>query len=312
VRRSFVDRRWRVSSEAAKQESPYSAQDLQILILDAITAHESLRPFQDLLVCPGCRSDLSYQEEVLHCTGCEADYRLVEGIPLFEMSGESADFALQSEAGQSYQYKFAHDRSPQLYDEQFLVETHKKTRTEREIKLLSDLLSSLLTEVESIEAVLNIPCGGGRLSQPLARACSKLIEADVALPQVRFARDHGDYSGVGQMFWMTSSAFHLPCIDDGFDGVVCARLIHHFDDPSDHRRLLAELCRVAKKFVIVSFNDSFSVKAISRKLRGRPNLHTLSTRMVDEMARPHGFTLKTAPSVSPLGSRHRYALLTAD
>jgi ubiquinone/menaquinone biosynthesis C-methylase UbiE len=111
---------------------------------------------------------------------------------------------------------------------------------------------------------------------------------------------------------MTTSGFHLPCADDGFDGVVCARLIHHFNDPSDHRRLLAELCRVARKFVIISFNASFSVKAISRKLRGKPDPHTLSTAMVDEMARLHGFALRTAPSVSPLGSRHRFALLTPD
>jgi hypothetical protein len=49
---------------------------------------------------------------------------VVDGIPLFEIFGESADFSLQSEAGQSYQHKFTQDRSPQLYDEQFLEETH--------------------------------------------------------------------------------------------------------------------------------------------------------------------------------------------
>jgi SAM-dependent methyltransferase len=277
-------------------------------VLDDTPANESLRSFQNFLVCPGCRSDLSYKENLLHCRGCEVDYRVVDGIPLFEIFGESADFSLRSEAGQSYQYKFTGDRAPQAYDEQFLEETHKKSRTAREIQLLNGLLS----EFDSVGTILNVPCGGGRLSQPLTQACSKLVEADVALPQVRFARDHADYSGVKQAVWMTASGFHLPCADKGFDGVVCARLIHHFDDPGDHRRLLAELCRVAGKFVIISFNDSFSVKAISRRLRGKPSPHTLSPGLVDEMARPHGFRLKTAPAVSPLGSRHRYALLTPD
>ncbi|MFV2090319.1 MAG: class I SAM-dependent methyltransferase, partial [Pseudomonadales bacterium] len=196
--------------------------------------------------------------------------------------------------------------TPQSYDQQFVDDSHKRTRTEREVRILGNLLS----RTGHVNAILNVPCGGGRLSQPLAQACSLLVEADVALPQVRFAREHGDYSEVSQAAWMTSSAFHLPCVDRGFDGVVCARLIHHFSEPEDHRRLLAELCRVAKQFVIVSFNDSFSVKSISRRLRGRHNPHTLNGALIDEMVRPHGFVLRTAPAVSPLGSRHRYALLT--
>jgi SAM-dependent methyltransferase len=263
-------------------ERPPTKSGTEIAILANTPIAPALSALQPVLVCPICRSDLQWHDDALRCGRCEEDYAVVDGVPLFGLFGTASDFSVQSEAGQSYEHKFTGETAPQLYDRQFVQEPHKKGRTDRELKILS----SHLSHFESVGRILNIPCGGGRLSRPLAQACSLLVEADVALPQVRFAREHGDYTGVEQAAWMTASGFHLPCADKEFDGVVCARLIHHFSQPDDHARLLSELCRVARRFV-------------------------MNTGLIDKMVQPHGFELKTTLSVSPFGSRHRYALLTA-
>ncbi len=260
---------------------------------------------QSFLVCPTCRSNLEYKTGGLCCSSCAATYPVSEGIPDLAVFNDTDKFSVQSPTGSKYQQGFVEEAVSGRYDRSFKDKARKKQRTQRELHILKTQLSSF----GPIDSLLNVPGGGGRLSKPLADACSLLVEADISMAQVQFARVHGAHAALDHVAWLTASAFHAPFSDKSFDGVVCARLTHHFSAIADHERLFAELCRIAKEFVIVSFADRFSTKSLSRRIRGKSNLFTLSCGQIQTISKPLGYELKDVQTVSPVGSRHRYALL---
>jgi lauroyl/myristoyl acyltransferase len=115
---------------------------------------------------------------------------------------------------------------------------------------------------------------------------------------------------------MTASAFHIPLRDASVDGTICVRLSHHLPTAAERERLLRELLRVSRRFVIMTFFDHYSLKNMLRRLRrpldGQPPKMTMTMARVAELARQHGARLVTAPPLSRLGSGHRYALIFKD
>ena len=89
------------------------------------------------------------------------------------------------------------------------------------------------------------PAGADALSLPLARHTDLLLEADIGLGQVRYAREHGRVPT--QQIWMTASGFEIPLRDAAVDGTVCVRLNHHLPAAAERDRLVRELLRVSRR-----------------------------------------------------------------
>jgi ubiquinone/menaquinone biosynthesis C-methylase UbiE len=66
---------------------------------------------------------------------------------------------------------------------------------------------------------------------------------------------------------IVGSAFDIPLPDDAVDIVLCARLLHHFPDARPRLDILAELARVARYGVIISFFDATSYYGWRRRRR---------------------------------------------
>ena len=162
--------------------------------------------------------------------------------------------------------------------------------------------------------VLDLPCGGSRLTPAFADAAELVIEADIAHGQLLFGR--AESSVATPRVWMTASAFHIPLRDNGVDGTICVRLSHHLPTAAERERLLTELLRVSRRFVIMTFFDHYSLKNLLRRLRRPfdrlPPKMTMTTARVAEFAREHGARLIAAPPLSRIGSGHRYALIAKD
>ncbi len=163
-------------------------------------------------------------------------------------------------------------------------------------------------------AILEIPCGGGRLTPAFADSTELVIEADIAIGQVLYGR-HASQVGVPAV-WMTASAFHIPLRDRSVDGVVCVRLSHHLPTAPECERLFAELLRVASRFVIVTYFDRHSLKHLTWRLRHpfsrKARKPALTATEVAALARAHGGRLVSTAPLSRFGSGHRYALLVKD
>lgn len=121
---------------------------------------------------------------------------------------------------------------------------------QRDPELVAALLARALPSPES---VLDVPCGAGRLFPALAQRGAAVTGVDVSAEMLRGTpRDQRV---------VQADALALPFAALSFDAVVCCRLAHHLHARDDVARLFAELARVARRFVIVSFWDSTSLPA---------------------------------------------------
>ena len=148
----------------------------------------------------------------------------------------------------------------------------------------------------------------------LFRSAELVIEADIAIGQILYGRSESRVAT--PRVWMTASGFHIPLRDDAVDGTICVRLSHHLPTANERQRLLEELLRVSRRFVIMSYFDHYSLKNVLRRLRRpfnrkSPKL-TMTTSEVAEFARHRGARLVAAPPLSRIGSGHRFALIVKD
>jgi ubiquinone/menaquinone biosynthesis C-methylase UbiE len=124
--------------------------------------------------------------------------------------------------------------------------------------------------------VLDLPCGTGRLiGMLLARDCVVTC-ADSSPAMIERAR--GLWAGhEASPSFEVQDVFATTYPDDSFDAVVCVRLFHHFVEESTRRAALAELGRVSRGPIVVSFFNLASPCAWWRRLR-----HALRGRRVTD------------------------------
>jgi SAM-dependent methyltransferase len=268
-----------------------------------------IRAIEHLLACPACRDPLSVGPDWIRCEGCDARYPIEDGIALLALRGGSETWGVAQEAeqGTQYQDEFQDIAQAAAYNLQFRRRPLKLGVTPRE----SALIRRCIRQVGRSQAILEIPCGGGRLTHAFADATDLVIEADIAVGQVHYGR-RASKLDVPRV-WMTASAFHVPLRTGSVDGVICVRLSHHLPTQAERERLFAELMRVSSRFAIVTYFDRNSLKHLTWRLRHPfrrgPRKPAMTKSDVDALARAHGARLLSTAPLSRFGSGHRYALL---
>lgn len=272
--------------------------------LDAILA--------DVLACPVCGSPfLPKSGHDIICRNQGHSFPVTDAIAQLVVESRSGSWTVEgvAETSESYarQYQALDDAAK--YNAMYVRGRSKRVTTNKEFRLIQRHIRSQ----RDCRTILDLPCGGGRLSQAIAEAApdALILEADIGLGQVQYARHH-KLDGRRQAF-ITASGFHIPIRDAGVDAVVCCRLFHHLPAPTEQERLLSEVLRVARKFVVLTFFDYYSVKNKIRRLRapfnGKPPKITIKPEWLRQAARKQGADVVAMPHLFYLFSGHRYALL---
>ena len=121
--------------------------------------------------------------------------------------------------------------------------------------------------------VLDLPCGTGRLTPILAAAGFQVTAADASPHMLALAERRWKDQPGGMFPAAAPVAFHVQEVmqtsynDGQFDGVVCNRLFHHFNEPETRFAALCELRRICRGTVVVSFFNSFAVDALKFRLK---------------------------------------------
>ncbi len=246
-------------------------------------------------VCPDCHGGLAEVGAAWRCDSCDREYPLRDGVVHFYLGADTGGM-------RDYTENFFAVDTARGYSASFRRVPRKRWRTMRELAVMRDLVGDSPGPV-----ILNVPCGGGRLSTPLERPGVLLIEADSSPGQLGLNMSRAVTT---PRIGMTASAFSLPLPDRSVDTVVCARLSHHLDSDDAREALLAELWRVCRGRLVFSFRDACSLQSLSRRLRGR-RLHAtaMSRRRLRLAAAALGARVARIRSVSNFGARHSYALL---
>ena len=269
----------------------------------------SLPQILDRMQCPRCSGPLGIEETTLVCGDCSTQFPFRDGIPLLAIPGTAETWTdrTEQETSEEYQRAYQEVEEARKYNEAYRDQRTKRWSTDREYRILADLLGSQ----PGSRVLLDLPSGGGRLSPQLAPHTDLLVEADIGLGQLMYGR--ANHRGVDPRVWMTASAFHIPFRDGAVDAVVCCRLCHHLPTEGERERLVAELLRVAERFVIMTFFDYHSAKNLVRRARapfnGKPPKMTMTVDRVRELAGDHGAELVAWPALSRTFSGHRYALM---
>ncbi|MCU0726805.1 MAG: class I SAM-dependent methyltransferase [Planctomycetes bacterium] len=121
-------------------------------------------------------------------------------------------------------------------------------------------IARLLAGLPAGARVLDLPCGTGRLLGFLA-GLGFATEAADASPHMAARARAGDGAPI------VADAFRTPYRDGAFDAVVCNRLLHHLPEARERRAALAELSRICRGPLVVSFFRDFGWDALVFRLR---------------------------------------------
>lgn len=177
------------------------------------------------------------------------------------------------------------------------------------------LAARALRDVPRHETLLDLPCGAGRMTVELARlGFTALVAADVSPAMLELAQARLRAAGLAVPLTL-ADAERLPFPDQAFDNVFCFRLFHHFPDDRLRRQVAHELCRVARRRVVVSYLDRRAFTARKRQLQSwwRPRKASKFTQSPDEMAsffRDCGFA--PVADLARLPYWHSLRILVAD
>lgn len=163
-------------------------------------------------------------------------------------------------ATQDYKARIKHDTGSALSYTQRKAGKHRQ-----EMALIEKGLRSL---DENVRTMLDIPCGVGRASIFLSENGFEVTGADLGTGAVEIARQQVREAGssatiepndIEQMSYGTNS----------FDAILCFRLYHHFPDERVRGRVIRELCRVADRYVLISYLSPASYTSMRRALASR-------------------------------------------
>ncbi|MCB1924238.1 MAG: class I SAM-dependent methyltransferase [Gammaproteobacteria bacterium] len=140
----------------------------------------------------------------------------------------------------------------------------KPEKHAKEMRLIADAFAS----VSGIDSVLDAPCGVGRASIWLAQQGYRVTAVDLGEAALQVTREQAQKAAV-EVKVERQNVFQMTYDDRSFDAVLCFRLLHHFADARQRRELIQEMCRVADRFVVISYHSPRSIAAIRRRIRHR-------------------------------------------
>ena len=111
--------------------------------------------------------------------------------------------------------------------------------------------------------VLDVGCGGGLLSEALAKEGAEVTAIDLAPELVKVARLHGLESGV-QVDYRVQSVEDLADEQPGaFDAVTCMEMLEHVPDPASILRACATLLKPGGRLFVSTLNRTPAAFALA-------------------------------------------------
>lgn len=139
---------------------------------------------------------------------------------------------------------------------------HRYGGTQRVVRYREErVVQALLARVGAVATALDVPSGYGRFAPVLEAVSERLVFGDVDRSRLLGLRGSGRLHARPDVVAL-HVAGALPFFDDAFDLVFHLRYLHHVRSPAEREAVLAEIVRVSRRWVVLSYYR-------------RPNLHSL-------------------------------------
>ena len=130
----------------------------------------------------------------------------------------------------------------------------------REKYIIQKILKNISEENFSI---LDIPCGYGRFINILENKGNKIFASDLSFSMVERARE----KNYKNFYFISNLKNGIPLKSNTVECVFCFRFFHHLHNKEDRIKVLKELGRVSKKWIIISCYIENKIHSIQRKIR---------------------------------------------
>ena len=207
--------------------------------------------------CLSCRGELKFSvftegkladtvaEGVLACPSCRTVYPITEGIPLLVHLGYCPDFD-PGRFADKWSYKFGFDQgrfffgstSESKMNQLAFFNSHSEEYDDdvsdspfwRAVD--SNILGRWIDEIPRSGPVVDLGCGTGRCTIPLAQNGRHVIGTDLSLDMLRRAVTKAEAGGVGDITFFLADAENLPLRPSLFSAVLSYGMLHHVEEPS--------------------------------------------------------------------------------
>lgn len=121
---------------------------------------------------------------------------------------------------------------------------------------LNPVRLAFIAELQSLAGarVADIGCGGGILSEALARAGARVVGLDLAEEAVEAARAHAQASGLAIDYQTLSVEDYAAANAGSCDAVVCMELLEHVPDPRAVIAACVRLCKPGGRLFLSTLN----------------------------------------------------------
>ena len=128
------------------------------------------------------------------------------------------------------------------------------------------LVDRAFSLIPKTHRVLDLPCGGGRVTVHLGLQGYNMSSADLSDAMLAITRESIAQNGLKATV-EKQDIEKLTYADQHFDSLISFRLFHHFPNPEIRQCAVSELCRIAKQFVAISYFSPASVTSVKRSIR---------------------------------------------
>lgn len=160
--------------------------------------------------------------------------------------------------------------------------------------------------------VFDIPCGTGKLAKVLHSTASHIVGGDISIEMMELAKPYytnsPPFSGA-----ICCDAVQLPFARASYDCVICLRLLHRTPDEI-RKRIIAELSRITKQYVIISCGvvDKFQNFRLNLKYKLTRNIsvpYPVTYDVICEELKECGLDLIAEYKILPFMSSEQLLLL---
>ena len=110
--------------------------------------------------------------------------------------------------------------------------------------------------------VLDVGCGGGLMSEPLARLGARVTGIDPGEKNIAIARDHAAPQGL-EIDYRVTTAEELVAAGAKFDAVVCLEVVEHVPDVAAFVQTCASLVRPGGLLILSTINRTLKAYALA-------------------------------------------------
>jgi SAM-dependent methyltransferase len=166
---------------------------------------------------------------------------------------------------EEYEYKKDFYRNTEVaaeYDQRRFTTRARKRRNLRKWRAIQKALA----ETTEVRSILDLPCGTGRFTGDLARQGYLVVGGDISFEMMRQAAVSPEIRHDGIAGYVNADAEGLPFRNASLDCILSIRFMFHVD-PTTRRRILREMGRVSRRWLIIDYRHRYTARWVLWQLR---------------------------------------------